>query len=206
VVLSAVLCKWPCLPADRQNPSSKMLPPPIRRSARRATLWSIPQAEAERSEVASVDPTEARSAPVRELFFLLLKTIVLARGGSPCGREATPRRSWVAVIRIKIGAGSKGNSYWIPTEACPHSLMRPQGPGESPGCDVGGATSGARRRPRYRRTRPRYLGILKSKYVSLIAPGPDLPGQPTGEQARGGRIQRRHSMPMIGARSTKSCQ
>jgi hypothetical protein len=49
---------------------------------------------------ASVDPTDARNAPVGELFFLLLKTIVLARGESPCGRGATPRRSWVAVIRI----------------------------------------------------------------------------------------------------------
>jgi hypothetical protein len=80
-------------------------------------------------------------APVGELFFLLLKTIVLACGGSPCGREATPRRSWVAVIRIKIGVESKGDSHWIPTEACPHSMMRPQGPGDSPGCDVGGATA-----------------------------------------------------------------
>ena len=174
--------------------------------APRVTLVQIGIEPRKHPAGASVDPTEARNAPVGELFFLLLKTIVLARGGSPCGRGATPRRSWVAVIRIKISAGSIGDSYWIPTEACPHSLMRPQGPGDSPGCDVGGATAGARSRPRYRRTRPRYLGILKSKYVSLIAPGPNLPGQPPGEPARGGRTQRRHSMPMIGASSRKSCQ
>jgi hypothetical protein len=169
-------------------------------------LRSIRPTRARRPFDASVDHTEARNAPVGELFFLLLKTIGLARGGSPCGRGATPRRSWVAVIRIKTGAGSIGDSYWIPTRACPHSLMRPQGPGDSPGCDVGGATAGARRRPRYRRTRRRYLGILKSKYVSLIAPGPNLPGQPTGEPARDVPTQRRHSMPMIGDSSRKSCQ
>ena len=172
------------------------------------------------SEGASVDPTDARKATVRRFGRSDRRAQRSGRGVvfPPAQNDrtgprrvavrsrATPRRSWVAVIRIKIGAGSIGDSYWIPTEACPHSLMRPQGPGDSPGCDVGGATAGARRRPRYRRTRPRYLGILKSKYVSLIAPGPNLPGQPTGEPARGSRTQRRHSMPMIGVSSRKSCQ
>lgn len=56
------------------------------------------------------------------------------------------------------------------------------------------------------------VGISRSNLVSRdtpwtpIAPGPNLPGQPAGEPARGGRSQRRHSMPMIGASSRKSCQ
>ena len=47
---------------------------------------SVRHTEADWAEVVSVDHTEMRKAPGGDLFFLLLKTIVVARGESPCGR------------------------------------------------------------------------------------------------------------------------